>query len=217
MPDLTTLISYLSPNSVSDVATGSKGTSPTKLEVSLVAGAAGFSGKLDAGAYYLARSVYYGEKTDEGRALAAGMELVKEIFRKNDDWSPRKALKSQVDRILSLEPDLEEQFVWRVAVATFQLNMVELGLNELRKNQNCRNCNGAGVVRYKSQTGFRTCTSCNGSGKARMPTKEKYSFLGISWRQWETWGPRYDLIYMELSLWLDQYNRVLREQLNDDE
>jgi hypothetical protein len=215
MPNNTTLISFLSPNSVGDVATGARGTSPTKLEVSLVAGAAGFSNKLDADAYYTARAVYYDSKTDEDKALAAGMELVKQRFRKYE-WNPKRALAHQVKEAMkALDYQEEERTrVEEMAYRLFQLNMAKLALSELRNNENCMSCNGAGVKRYKSQTGFRICKACNGTGKKRATASYKYKALGITDRQWETWGPRYEDIYTELSMWLSEYTKRIGEQLD---
>jgi len=230
MPDLTTLISYLSPNSTTDnVNSGPRSTAPHFLDVSLVAGSIGY-GRVSAPEYYTARATYYEDPGDEAKAEAFAVEMIQGLFTKKG-WSANKTLNNHVSKVLRRGrapqvnsggvifylsrprfSDTEVETIRALFLVMFQARLAKLALWDLRLNGNCIACRGAGSVRYKSQTGFRDCQACHGTGKRALSASIKYGFLGISPSAWKLWDDRYEKIYQTMAQWKQSYDKHLMDQ-----
>jgi len=199
------LLSRLNLNSTQFDSLSSSNETP-ELDAMMVNAALGM-GNLSDEAELIGRAIHM--KDDVARSQIGDLSSIRirQMFKEHN-WSSTRQFQTHIkDSLANGSITLDQVDTVKAELAgSFYTSLGSLAISELAAYGDCLTCDGRGYLRNR-----QICTTCK--GKRKHPWTEKFKAMfcvHLSIHAWQkTWKDRYQIIYLEMQLWLIEFEEHL--------
>ena len=163
-------------------------------------------GRLSREAYLIGTAVYQSDEAHELQIKLIGRNHIARMFASHN-WSDTKAhawlIQEQLEKgILTPEETPKRRQFYALR---FKSMLSELAMDEIKNNDNCLRCAGAGTT-----PDYRPCARCSGTGKSPFSDQFRAEFVHVQKHAWlKTWRYRYREIFTMYLRWLMEFDEHL--------